>query len=217
MRQRLNILPVSSEYLRLADNYLPGGPPRSDLFAGKAAPGYHAAKQIIKLINDVAAVVNADKRVNNHLRVAFLPDYSVTLAERIIPAADLSEQISTAGTEASGTGNMKFALNGALTIGTLDGANIEIREEVGAENIFIFGLTVEMAKALKAAYRPREVYERSVAARRVLDALKADRFCPRSPGRHDWVVQKLLADGEPYLHLADFDSYLEAHAAAAAL
>src|SRR5439155_26028497 len=120
---------------------------------------------------------------------------------------------------ASGTGNMKFAMNGALTIGTLDGANIEIREEVGADNIFIFGLTVEEVKALRAAgpHRPRDIYDRSAAARRVLDALKADRFCPRSPGRHDWVVQKLLADGEPYLHLADFDAYLEAHAAAGAL
>src|SRR5262249_43835650 len=156
------------------------------LFAGKAAPGYHAAKQIIKLINDMAKVINEDKQTNGQMRVAFLPDYSVTLAERVIPAADLSEQISTAGTEASGTGNMKFAVNGALTIGTLDGANIEIREEVGAENIFIFGLTVEMAKALKAApYRPREVYARSEASQRVLEALKADRFCPRSPGRHD--------------------------------
>src|SRR5262245_23754511 len=155
--------------------------------------------------------------MEGRLRVAFLENYGVSVAEVIIPAADLSEQISTAGMEASGTGNMKFALNGALTIGTLDGANIEIREEVGPENIFIFGLTVEMAKSLKAAYRPHEVYGRSEAARRVLDALKADRFCPRSPGRHDWVVQKLLADGEPYLHLADFDTYLEAHAAAGAL
>jgi starch phosphorylase len=217
-RQLLNVLHVVFEYLRLADDGVTAGPPRTYLFGGKAAPGYHAAKQIIKLINDVAAVVNADKRVNGHMRVAFLPDYSVTLAERIIPAADLSEQISTAGTEASGTGNMKFALNGALTIGTLDGANIEIREEVGAENIFIFGLTVEMAKAVRSAgYRPREAYERSPAARRVLDAIQGDRFCPRSPGRHDWVAQKLLADGEPYLHLADLDSYLDAHAAAGAL
>jgi starch phosphorylase len=145
--------------------------------------------------------------------VAFVPDYRVTLAEAIIPAADLSEQISTAGTEASGTSNMKFALNGALAIATLDGANIEIREEVGADNIFIFGLTVEQVRRAVAdrSYHPREVYDRSAAARRVLDAFSGNRFCPGSPGQHAWVAERLLADGEKYFHLADLDSYLAAH------
>src|SRR5205823_5370607 len=143
------------------------------------------------------------------LRVAFVPDYRVTLAERIIPAADLSEQISTAGTEASGTSNMKFAMNGALTIGTLDGANIEIREEVGAENVFIFGLTVEQVRDLKARgpYRPIEIYRRSPVVKRIVDAFKNGRFATHSHGQHAWVAQKLLEENERYLHLADLEFY----------
>jgi starch phosphorylase len=148
-----------------------------------------------------------------------VPDYRVSLAEKIIPAADLSEQVSTAGTEASGTGNMKFAMNGALTIGTLDGANIEIREEVGADNFFLFGLTVEGVRQLRAAgpYRPREIYDRSPVVRRIVDAFTKDVFCRRSPGLHRWVAEKLLAVDERYLHLADLESYLAAHGRAADL
>ncbi|MCX7701070.1 MAG: glycogen/starch/alpha-glucan phosphorylase [Gemmataceae bacterium] len=213
-RQLLNLLHIIHDYLRIVDDRVLRGPPRTYIFAGKAAPGYVAAKQIIRLIHDVAQVVNADLRVRDHLRVVFLPDYSVTLAERIIPAADLSEQISTAGTEASGTGNMKFAMNGAMTIGTLDGANIEIREEVGPENIFIFGLTVEQVQSLRGHYRPEDYCRQSESVRRVVQALREGRFAGGMPSRHDWVVQKLLAPGEKYLHLADLDSYLAAHDAA---
>jgi starch phosphorylase len=204
------------EYLLLADDGRKPAVPRVHVFAGKAAPGYQAAKQIVRLVNDVAQTVNSDPRTDGRLRAVFVPDYRVSLAEVLIPAADLSEQISTAGTEASGTGNMKFALNGALTIGTLDGANIEIREEVGAENIFIFGLTVEEVRRLRAGpgYRPMELYQSSPAIRRVLDAFGQNRFCRREPGRHSWVAQRLLAPGESYLHLADLESYLAAQAEA---
>ena len=211
-RQLLNVLHLVYEYLLLADDGRKPAQPRVHVFAGKAAPGYQAAKQIIRLINDVAAVVNRDPRCRGWLQAVFVPDYRVSLAEVIIPAAELSEQISTAGTEASGTGNMKFALNGTLTIGTLDGANIEIREEVGAENIFIFGLTVEEVRRVQAGpgYKPRELYNASPVLRRVIDAFGRNRFCPREPGRHDWVARRLLAPGEQYLHLADLESYLAA-------
>ncbi len=211
-RQLLNVLHVVHDYLLLADDGRPPSPPRAYVFAGKAAPGYQAAKQIIRLVNDVAAVVNRDPRCKGLLQVVFVPDYRVSLAEVIIPAADLSEQISTAGTEASGTGNMKFALNGALTIGTLDGANIEIREEVGPENIFIFGLTVEEVRRIQMGpgYRPAELYQSRPVVRRVLDAFGQNRFCPREPGRHGWVAQRLLAPGEQYFHLEDLESYIAA-------
>src|SRR5262249_52513647 len=168
--------------------------------------------QIIRLINDVGQVINQDPRSRDWIKVAFVPDYRVSLAEIIIPAADLSEQISTAGTEASGTSNMKFALNGALTMATLDGANIEIREAVGPDNFFLFGLDVEQAQALRTAgYRPREIFVRNPQAQRVLQAFRENRFCPRSPGRHEWVYSRLLSDGEPYLHLADLEAYLRTH------
>src|SRR5204862_1572309 len=168
------------------------------------------------LINNVAHVVNNDPRVRDRIKIAFVPDYRVSLAEIIIPAGDLSEQISTAGTEASGTSNMKFAMNGALTIGTLDGANVEIREEVGPENIFIFGLTVEEIADLKArgSYRPADLYASDPAIRRVLDALDGDRFSPGARGRFDWVRRNLVDGGDPYFHLADFAAYRAAQAQA---
>ncbi|HVS37764.1 MAG TPA: glycogen/starch/alpha-glucan phosphorylase [Gemmataceae bacterium] len=211
-RQLLNVLHVVHDYLQLADDGRSPQQPRAYIFAGKAAPGYQAAKQIIRLINDVAAVVNGDRRCKGLLQVVFVPDYRVSLAEIIIPAAELSEQISTAGTEASGTGNMKFALNGALTMGTLDGANIEIREEVGPENIFIFGLTVEEVRRIQTGqgYRPLDLYHSRPTTRRIVDALAQSRFCPREPGRHAWVAQRLLSAGEQYFHLADLESYLAA-------
>jgi starch phosphorylase len=217
-RQLLNALHIVHRYLCLVEDG-EALTPRTCVFAGKAAPGYQAAKGIIRLINDIADVINADRRAQSSLRVVFVPDYRVTLAEEIIPAADLSEQISTAGTEASGTSNMKFAMNGALTMATLDGANIEIREEVGPENIFIFGLTVEEIQQRRGAgpYQPYSIYERSPIVRRILDAFKNNRFCPREPGRHQWVWNKLLAINEPYFHLADLESYLQSQAEAARL
>jgi starch phosphorylase len=212
-RQLLNILHVIHEYLRLIEDGVAPLHSHTYLFAGKAAPGYRAAKQIIQLIHEVGRMINADRRARDHLRVAFIPDYRVTLAESIIPAAEVSEQISTAGTEASGTSNMKFAMNGALTMGTLDGANIEIRDEVGADNVFIFGLTVPEARQLKrnGNYQPQDIYWRDTAVRRVLDALRDSRFCPRNPGQHAWVHAKLLAANEQYFHVADLPSYIKAH------
>ena len=168
---------------------------------------------IIKLINSLAAVINNDTHTRGLIKVAFLPDYRVSLAENIIPAADVSEQISTAGTEASGTGNMKFAMNGALTIGTLDGANIEIREEVGADNIFIFGLTAEAIAEMRASwsYDPRRYYESDLSLRRVLDALASDRFCPGEPGSFRWIPETLLSHDD-YFVIADFASYVATQA-----
>ncbi len=208
-RQLLAALHVIHLYLQIADDGLCLDAPRVCLFAGKAAPEYFMAKLVIRLLSNVAAVVNADPRTEGQLRVAFVPDYRVSLAENIIPAADLSEQISTAGTEASGTGNMKLALNGALTIGTLDGANIEICENVGAENLYIFGLRTEEIADLRArdAYDPRERYQASEALRRVLDALGSERFAGGEPGVFAPILQSLLGDGDRYFVLADFESY----------
>jgi starch phosphorylase len=216
-RQLLNVMHVIHLYLGLVEDGADSPVARTVVFAGKSAPGYWAAKQIIRLIHAVAEVVNRDPRVGGRLKVVFLPDYRVSLAERLIPAADLSEQISTAGTEASGTGNMKFALNGAMTIGTLDGANIEIREEVGAENFFMFGLTIEEAQALRAGgrYRPWDQYHRSPVVRRVMDAINGDMFCKDDPGLFRWIFDSLLEGGDRYLHLADLDSYVEAQRRAA--
>jgi starch phosphorylase len=164
---------------------------------------------IIKLINNVAAIINADPRAHGKIAVVFVPDYRVSVAEKIIPASDLSEQISTAGKEASGTGNMKFALNGALTIGTLDGANIEIGEAVGAENIFIFGLTADQIHEMRASgrYQPWDYYS-DPSTRRVMDALNSDRFCPDEPGLFQPIFEDLLPGGDPYFHLADLPSYI---------
>jgi starch phosphorylase len=197
------------EYLCLVEDQIEPTVPRLYVFAGKAAPGYWAAKQIIKLINNVSQVINNDPRVHGQLKVVFLPDYRVLLAEKIIPAADLSEHISTAGTEASGTSNMKFAMNGALTIGTLDGANIEIMEEVGKENIFIFGLKAQEIQELRAhgSYDPQAYYARHAAVRRVIDALSANIFCPHEPGLFTWIAQMLL-ESDHYFHLADLPTYI---------
>jgi starch phosphorylase len=209
-RQLLNALRVVDSYLELRDADAPDAVPRVVVFGGKAAPTYHAAKLIIRLINAVAGVVNADERVARVLKVAFIPDYRVSLAERIFPGSDLSEQISTAGFEASGTGNMKFALNGALTIGTLDGANVEIAEAVGEENIFIFGLTSDQVEARKAAgYNPREEPEKSPRLRRVLDFVGSGILAPEEPGLFRPLVEGLLHH-DPFMVLADFDAYLEA-------
>jgi starch phosphorylase len=212
-RQLLNVLQIVHEYLRLIEDDQPVFVPRTYIFAGKAAPGYWAAKQIIKLINNLGRVINADRRVNNLLKVVFIPDYRVSLAEKIIPAADLSEQISTAGKEASGTGNMKFAMNGALTIGTLDGANIEIMEEVGAENIFIFGLQTEEIEQMvrSGSYNPRTHYEQNNQVKRVLDALQSNLFCRDEPGLFQGIFDSLLQRDE-YFHLADLPAYIKAQA-----
>jgi starch phosphorylase len=184
--------------------------PRTIIFAGKAAPAYLMAKLIIKLINSVADVVNNDPEVGDKLKVVFIPDYSVTLAEKIIPAADLSEQISMAGLEASGTGNMKFALNGALTIGTMDGANIEIREEVGEENIFIFGLLAEEVVKLKSSgYNPKTYYDSSEMLKRVIDMMAQDFFSKKEPGIFKSIVDSLLGS-DYYCLLADYQSYIDA-------
>jgi starch phosphorylase len=207
-RQLLMVLGIAHEYLKLVEDGIEPIAARTYLLAGKAAPGYWAAKMIVKLINNVAAIINSDQRTHGAIKVVFLPDYRVSLAERIIPAADVSEQISTAGTEASGTGNMKFAMNGALTIGTLDGANIEIRDEVGAENMFLFGLTAPQIGELRPAYNPRQYYERDPALRRVLDALAGDLFCPREPGLFRWIPESILNRDE-YFIAADFASYIE--------
>jgi len=210
-RQLLNVLHVITRYHRILDE--PDAPhvPRVVVFAGKAASAYHMAKLVIRLINDVGAVINADERVGGKLKVLFLPNYSVSLAEVIIPAADLSEQISTAGTEASGTGNMKFALNGALTIGTLDGANVEMRDAVGAENFFIFGNTTDQVADIRASgYAPRDIYEGNFELQRVLDSIQGGLFSPTEPARYQEIFDALVNWGDHYLLLADYASYIEA-------
>lgn len=209
-RQLLNLLYVVVRYRRIHRNPR-GVVPRSVIFAGKAAPGYFMAKAVVNLINDVARTINAEPEMRELLRVVFLPDYDVSLAQKIMPAADLSQQISTAGMEASGTGNMKLALNGALTIGTLDGANIEIRDHVGEENIFIFGLTAEQAAAARASgYRPSVELEHNQELREALELIDAGHFSPSRPESAKPVVRRLLEDGEPFLVLADFASYAAA-------
>jgi starch phosphorylase len=217
-RQLLNALRVVHDYQLLVEDGRRPRVPRTYLFAGKAAPGYVAAKEVIYLLNCLANRINHDPRTEGAMRVVFARDYRVTLAERIVPAADLSEQISTAGTEASGTSNMKFAMNGALTIGTLDGANIEIREEVGPENVFIFGDTVEQIEQLRAEGRqPRTFYDASPVVRRVLDAFRGALLSPEQPGKFGWVFQWLVEQWDPYFHLADLEAYLAAQEEAARL
>jgi starch phosphorylase len=209
-RQLLNALRVADQYLALRDQDAPDAVPRAVLFGGKAAPTYWTAKLIIQLVSALADRVNGDARISKVLQVAFIPDYRVSLAESIFPGSDLSEQISTAGFEASGTGNMKFALNGALTIGTLDGASVEIAEAVGADNIFIFGLTAEEVAARKAAgYNPRAELDGSPRLRRVLEFIAGGDLSPDEPGRFRPLVDSLLHHDE-YMLLADFDAYLAA-------
>jgi starch phosphorylase len=221
-RQLLNVLQVVARYQAMLA--APAGPngegwvPRTVIFAGKAASSYVAAKNVIRLIHDIGHVINNDARLGGKLKLVFIPNYGVSVAEVIMPGADLSEQISTAGTEASGTGNMKLALNGALTIGTDDGANIEIREQVGDDNIFIFGLkTPEVAAAKQAGYQPLRIYESHAQIKAVLDAIAGGQFSPEEPGRYRPLVDSLLWGGDHYMLLADFDSYLETQAKVDAL
>ncbi|KVH69813.1 maltodextrin phosphorylase [Burkholderia ubonensis] len=210
-RQLLNLLHVVTRYNRILAAPDADWVPRTVIFAGKAASAYHMAKQIIHLINAVADKVNNDPCIGDRLKVAFIPNYSVSLAELIIPAADLSEQISTAGTEASGTGNMKFALNGALTIGTLDGANVEIREQVGADNIFIFGHTASEINAIRAhGYHPLGYYDRNAELKLVLDQIRDGHFSPDDPTRFHSIFDALINWGDHYLLLADYESYVAA-------
>jgi len=208
-RQHLNVLHILGLYLRLKRDPQADMPARTFIFGGKAAPGYFLAKLIIKLINAVADLVNSDPSVCEKLRVVFFPDYNVKNAQPIYPAADLSEQISMAGKEASGTGNMKFSLNGALTIGTLDGANVEIREEVGSENFFLFGLTAEQARDLKArGHRSRNFYEQNAALREVLDFIASGSLAGGDTNLFRPLVDNLLTS-DPFLVLADYQSYVE--------
>jgi len=204
-RQQLKLLHVVTLYNRIKNDPAAVRVPRTVLFAGKAAPAYHAAKDILHLINAVAATVNADPQVAPHLTVAFPPNYNVSLAELIIPAADLSEQISMAGKEASGTGNMKLALNGAVTIGTLDGANVEILDRVGADNFFLFGLDAPQAQDLRHGdYRPLSYYEQDAELRQAIDAIRSGVF--GAVGGE--VVDSLLGRDE-YLTLADYRAYVD--------
>jgi starch phosphorylase len=184
--------------------------PRTIIFAGKAAPGYFRAKLVIKLINSIAQVVNNDPAIGNKLKVIFLANYSVSLAQKIIPAADLSEQISTAGMEASGTGNMKFALNGALTIGTLDGANIEIMEEVGEDNIFIFGLNADEVMHLKqSGYDPWHYYQENPELKQAIDMIGNGYFSPSEPNLFHPLLNAIFKDGDYFLVLADYTAYVK--------
>jgi len=209
-RQLLNILHVVTLYNRIKVDPT-SVEPRTIIFAGKAAPAYDRAKITIKLITSVADVVNHDPDIRGQLRVVFLPNYCISQAEKIIPAADLSEQISTAGMEASGTGNMKMALNGALTIGTLDGANVEIMEAVGRDNIFIFGLTADEVSGLRGAgYDPRQYYRNDGELREVLDMIGSGFFSPRDPQMFTPIVNALLDQGDYYMVLADFRPYVMA-------
>jgi len=209
-RQLLNVLHVITRYNRIKADPGADWVPRVNIFAGKAASAYYTAKHIIHLINDVASVINNDPQVKNKLKVVFIPNYSVSLAQIIIPAADLSEQISTAGTEASGTSNMKFALNGALTIGTLDGANVEMLEHVGEENIFIFGNTTPQVEALRSGgYNPRKYYEEDAELHQVLTQIASGVFSPQEPGRYRNLFDSLVNFGDHYQLLADYRSYVD--------
>ena len=217
-RQLLNVLHVITLYNRIRSGQTAQHTPRVVIFAGKAAPGYWLAKLIIRLINDVATIINNDPVVGDQLKVVFYPNYEVSAAEILFPGADLSEQISTAGTEASGTGNMKMALNGALTIGTLDGANVEIREEVGDENIFIFGLTTaEVAKLKASGYHPDDYYHGNAELKQVIDMIGGGFFSAGDASRYQAIVDTLLQKGDQYLLLADYADYVATQEKVAAL
>jgi starch phosphorylase len=210
-RQLLNALHIVILYNRIRRNPALEVPPRTFFFAGKAAPAYHLAKLIIKFINNLAAAVDSDPSTQGKLKVIFLPDYSVSVAERLIPASDVSEQISTAGYEASGTSNMKFMLNGALTIGTRDGATVEMAEEVGEANMFLFGLTARQVEETRSWYNPHWHYDNDPETRAALDLIASGHFNPSEPRVFDPILDLLLAKGDFYLHLADLRSYSDAH------
>ena len=210
-RQLLNLLHAVTRYRAILAAPDADWVPRTILFAGKAASSYTTAKSIIRLIHDVGLVVNNDLRMGDKLKIVFIPNYGVSVAETIMPGADLSEQISTAGTEASGTGNMKLALNGALTIGTDDGANIEIRQQVGDDNIFIFGLLAHEVAATRAAgYQPLRVCESQPQLKAVLDSIASGAFSPDEPARYRTLIDSLLWGGDQYLLLADYAEYVAA-------
>jgi starch phosphorylase len=210
-RQLLNALHIVILYRRLLDAPSLDVHPRTFFFAGKAAPAYHFAKLVIKFINNVAATIDAEPLVKGRLKVVFVPDYNVSIAERLIPASDVSEQISTAGYEASGTSNMKFMMNGALTIGTRDGATIEMAEAAGEENFFLFGLTAEQVASGRSSYQPRWHYDHEPETRGALDLIAADHFSRREPGIFAPILDALLQHGDYYMHLADLAAYADAH------
>jgi starch phosphorylase len=209
-RQLLNALRIIALYNRLREDPGLEVPLRTFFFAGKAAPAYQLAKLVIKFINNIAATIDADPAVRGRLRVVFLPEYCVSLAERVIPATDVSTQISTAGYEASGTSNMKFMMNGALTIGTRDGATIEMAEAAGEENFFLFGLTAEQVASNRGWYNPHWHYDHEPVTRAALDLIFADHFSRSEPGIFEPLRQTLLTGGDHYMHLADLASYLDA-------
>ena len=211
-RQLLNALHIVVLYNRLREHPQLDVPPRTFFFAGKAAPAYHFAKLIIKFINNLAATIDSDPAIGGRLKVIFVPDYSVSIAERLIPASDVSEQISTAGFEASGTGNMKLMMNGALTIGTRDGATIEMAAAAGEDNFFLFGLTVDEVAASRGRYNPQWHYEHDPETRAALDLIAAGHFSRNEPGIFAPILDALLRHGDHYLHLADLPSYQAAHA-----
>jgi glycogen phosphorylase len=210
-RQLLNALHIVILYNRLRENPHLEMPPRTFFFAGKAAPAYHLAKLIIKFINNLAVAVDSDPVTRGKLKVIFLSDYSVSVAERLIPASDVSEQISTAGYEASGTSNMKFMMNGALTIGTRDGATVEMAEEAGEENMFLFGLTADQVDESRGWYSPYWHYHNEPETRAAIDSIASGRFNPGEPGVFDPILDVLLPKGDFYMHLADLRSYSDTH------
>jgi starch phosphorylase len=210
-RQLLNALRIVIIYNRLRENPAMEMVPRTFFFAGKAAPAYRLAKLIIKFINNLAATIDGDPAVRGRLKIVFLPEYNVSLAERLIPASDVSNQISTAGYEASGTSNMKFMMNGALTVGTRDGATIEMAEEAGEENFFLFGLTVDQVENSRGWYSPQWHYENEPETRAALNLIFSDHFSRHEPGVFAPLRDTLLTQGDHYMHLADLTSYCQAH------